>query len=306
VLTRLDACVAYERHWTNSLDEPADNAHGLSVWFPQHSAGVDYQATAFAQDTGWHDFLSAMVPYFRSPGRIESAYWTSAIPADSDDNGLLDSLDLAFGSPGNGTVETSVYGPSGSLYAGSILPSGGNLSESLGDVGWYQAEFLLWDWNGQLVNQSYFGEGLAREETRTLSGQVKSDSGRGIRWVGVELLDPEGRRVASAMTDSQGRYAMEVTVPTQTDGSNMTLECAVGQDRQNVSVGSLPEHYEHDFSFTTGGEHAQLLSVAALVLDIAALVLLAAWVVGRSRKPAGKGQPPDGENVLGQQHIPPQ
>lgn len=304
-LERLDACVAYERHWTNTLDEPADNAHGLSIWFPEHDAGIDYLATDFANDTGWPGFLAAMSPYFQQRGRLQAVYQSSILPDDGDGDGLLDSAKVHLGDPGNGTVQYALYGPGGNLSSGASMQTGGNLTEQLSEVGFYDAEVLLWDWQGRLVNCTAYRGALAREEMRTVSGSVVSETGKELRWVTVTLFDSSGTPIASAVTDSAGRYSMDVIVPTQTNGTALELACGLGPERVNATVGELALSNVYDFTLGTGEAYAIWMVWAAAALEAAAAVLLSGWAMS-SRRRRGEGQQQAGENVIEQQQIPPQ
>jgi hypothetical protein len=286
-LTIIEASVIYEAHWTNSFDiERADFAHGLSIWFPTYAPTLDYMTTSFAQDTGWPAFLDSMSGYFQQPGRVETGYQASATPLDSNDDDLLDTIRISHDSPGTGSVTVEIYGPDGSLFAREIRTAEGTLDIPLGSFGRYQAAIYLRDAGGILLNYSLFEDGLVNEGLSIISGYVESNTGRGLKWVSMNLVDGSGRIVASTVTDGSGHYSLDVVVPTDTDGVGLVLVCGLGASQTNTSVGSLAADNYFDFELETSGHYIGWIIKVVGILNLAGIVALIYWAAwGREKKP---------------------
>ncbi|MDD4307571.1 MAG: clostripain-related cysteine peptidase [Thermoplasmata archaeon] len=287
VLAALNSSIVYEVHWTNVLDpERADHANGLSVWFPTYSPTSDYLATSFAQDSGWPDFLEAMSVYFQDPGRIDAPFGASATAADSDTDGLLDTIRVSAADQDYGDASVEIYGPGGSLFGTYALESPGTLDISPESLGYYQAAIYLRDSDGNLLNYTFIGNGLAREGMSVISGQVTSNTGRGLRWVSVNLVNASGQVIESAVTDRSGHYEMKVIVPTDTDGVNLTLECGFGSTKTNTTLDRLDPELFVDFELESSSQYIGLLIWTSAVLNMAGIAMIAYGSArGRKKQP---------------------
>lgn len=283
----MEASIVHEAHWSSASDpEKANHAHGLSVWFPMHAPTADYMETSLARDTGWPGFLETMSGYFQQPGRSEVQNQAAALPLDSDNDGLLDTISVSHEVGAGGAVTVEVYGPDGELFAREIRSSAGAFDIPLGALGRYQAAFYLRNSDGILLNYTLFGTGLSKEGLSVISGHVKSDIGRGLRWVNIALVNADGQTVKSTVTGFDGYYSMEVVVPRDTDGTGLVLKCGYGPDQANVTVGPLGAENIIDFTVGSSGEFVTWFIAAAGILDVAGIICLAAWAaMCRKRKP---------------------
>ncbi len=294
LFSSLNSCVVYERHWTNNLDEPADNAHGLSIWFPNHTPSVGYLSTSLCQDTGWDEFLTGMAPFFVSPSRTEVSIDVIAQSSDTDSDGLSDLLEFACfvpQNPASGLFELEVYGPNGSIVYSYMSESDGwhNLTYPPDALGRFSAAFYLWNAQDELVNYSFVESGLVREGWSSISGRVISNVGRGLKWTQLSLYESDGSLIGSTTTDYTGNYELKLKAPTDTDGVNLTLSCGLGTQRQNVTLGQL--YAENNFNFEIENTHISVLwlTYAAILMNVAALILLVIWFYG-NRRGAKKNQ----------------
>jgi hypothetical protein len=287
-LTILSASVIHETHWSNSFDtEKADYAHGLSIWFPTYAPTLDYLTTSFAQDTGWPAFLDSMSDYFQQPGRVETNYQANAMPLDSNDDDLLDVIRVSYGAPAAGTVTIEVYGPDGSLFKREIMTTEGTMDIPLDSFGRYQAAFYLKDAGGTLLNYSLFEDGLTKEGLSIISGYVKSNTGRGLKWVSMNLVDGTGQIVATTVTDGSGHYHLDVVVPTDTDGTGLVLVCGLGASQTNATIDSLAAENYFDFELETSGQYIGWIIRVVGILNLAGIVALIYWAAwGREKKTA--------------------
>ncbi|MDO9537568.1 MAG: clostripain-related cysteine peptidase [Thermoplasmata archaeon] len=292
VAQAMDALVIYESHWTNTLDEPADNAHGLSIWFPTYAATIDYMTTSFAKDTGWPGFVNAMAGHFQSPSRTEAVNIVNAVPLDSDDDGLMDSIRISHDAQSAGTTVLEIYRPDGSLFDAETLgASAGTMDIFLESLGNYQAAFYLRDSNGILLNYTLVDSGLVKEGLSTISGCVNSNIGRGLKWVNVNLVDADGRIIKSTVTDSYGHYTLDVIVPTDTNGSGLMLVCGLGSSQTNVTIPFLNVENNIDFTLETSSEYVPWFVRIIGLLNLGGIMLLVYWVAwGREKKPEKANQ----------------
>jgi len=288
IISDLDELVVYERHWTYLNDEPADNAHGLSIYFPGHIPSTRYVSTGFAAETSWDEFLTEIAPFFASPSRTEIPITITAQSVDIDSDGLTDRLDFTAGQPKATTahIEMEVYGPNGSVVYTHSFNESGSTTFTPEVLGAYSSAFYLWSFDGKLFNYTLVEDGLAKEGLSVISGTVTSNIGRGQRWVQVSLYDREGNIVGSTVTDMKGVYSLELTVPTDTDGTQLTLSCGLGVQRQNRTIESLLTANTYDFQL--GDAHWSVLSLVyvAIILNIVSAILILTWsAVSRKEKP---------------------
>jgi hypothetical protein len=279
----LSSCIVYERHWTNELDEPADNSHGLSIWFPKHLPPTRYLDLGLSKDTGWDEFLTEMSPYFSSPERIDIAVENNAEALDVDADGLDDLLEFSSFVPFDvtgGLFELEVFGPNASLayYYESESNGWHNLSFPPEVLGSYFASFYLWNVQGELVNYSFEDSGLNKEGWSTITGYVTSNVGRGLKWTQISLYESDGRLIRSTTTDLTGQYDLRIKVPTETDGLNLTLSCGLGAQRQNLTLEQLLS--DHNYDFTVENTHISVLwfTYSTIIMNLLAILCLGAWL----------------------------
>jgi hypothetical protein len=304
VLRVIDNCVVHENHWTNLIDEPADNAHGLSIWFPGHAPTIDYMRTGFAKDNGWPDFLRSMATYFQQPGRTESPMPASVSSLDADSDGLLDSIRIIHQGHGVGVMTTvEIYGPNGNLFHEETFgaSNGTTVDVALGSPGFYKAAIYQETSNGYLQNYSLV-KNLARDGKSVIAGRVTSNVGRGMAWVGVALMDSNGKMIEQVFTDNSGFYRMEVTVPSQTNGTDLDLVCGLGSGQQNITIRTLGESFTADFEMKISSAYIPWVIRIVGFLNLLGIMMLVYWVAwGREKK-----SKEETEKLLVQQPIPPQ
>ena len=283
VLVALDAAVVYERHWTNTLDEPAYNANGLSVYFPPNAPPSAYLTTSLGQDTAWDEFLADMAPYFSNLVKSERPLNLTAVSVDTDSDGLADLFEMSVFVPSfqASSFELEVYGPDGSLAFEYSSGSGGqiNIPYTPEALGAYSAAFYLWE-DGSLVNYSYVDSDLNKEGWSTVSGRVTSNIGRGLKWTQIKLLEADGSIIGSTVTDFDGHFILTVKVPTDTEGVNLTLSCGLGSRQQNATLQQLFGTNEQDFELETSHLSVLWLACLTVVLNVSALVILILWFLG--------------------------
>ena len=283
----LDNAIVYERHWTNIQDEQAEHAYGLSIWFPSYSPSPSYLDCSFAQDTGWDEFLDALAPFFSNPERQEIIYNVQVSGMDQDSNGLKDSIQISYDENLVGYTQVEIYGPNENLISSFILDtsSSGSQTIDLERYGAYSVAIYLRNSEGKLQNYSYFDDNLAKEGVSFIYGEVTSDIGRGLQWIQVSLVDSQGTVIISTNTDRDGHYSLQVIVPTDTDGSNLTLVCGLGDIQQNYTIMELAEQNIIDFQLDTSNDFLDWFTPIIIILIISGLVCLAVWGIYSRRKP---------------------
>ncbi len=298
-----DACIVHEKHWTNLLDEPADNAHGMSIWFPGHASTIDYLRTGFAKDTGWPDFLTTMAGYFQQPGKVQEPISFTAVSLDSDDDGLFDSIRINHGASGSWNITLEVIGPNNAIFSEIVIDAANEGSRDilLGTVGYYKAAMYLRDGSGNLLNYT-LAKNLPKEELIVISGRVATNAGRGMAWVGVALMDSSGNMVEQVFTDNAGFYRLEIVAPGSLNGNNMSLVCGLGSGQQTIEIGTLEESFTADFEMKISSAYIPWVIRIVGFMNLLAIMMLIYWVTwGREKKAKG-----DAEKILVQQPIPPQ
>jgi len=166
----------------------------------------------------------------------------------------------------------------------------GTQTIGLESFGSYSVAVYLREDSGNLINYSYFHEGLVREGISIISGQVSSEIGRGLQWVQISLVDGQGTAIAATNTDLNGHYSLSVIVPSDTDGSNLTLTCGLGDKQQNYTITELVEQNTINFQFDAQNNYLQPLTFIAAALEVLGMMCLAAWVLANGKKdPAGVG-----------------
>ncbi|MFO7618047.1 MAG: clostripain-related cysteine peptidase, partial [Thermoplasmata archaeon] len=300
----VDACIVHENHWTNLLDEPAENAHGLSVWFPDRATTADYHNTGIAEDTAWPDFLDEMGSYFQQHERMDSPLPAAVSPLDSDSDGLMDSIRIMHSGQDTGTMtDIEIYGPDGELFHEETYGAGpeSSMDISLGGLGYYEVAMYQRTSEGHLQNYS-LAKNLPKEGLGVISGRVMSNAGRALAWVGVNLQDGGGNIVSQAFTDNYGYYRMEVVVPRDTNGTGLRLVCGLGSGQKNVTINTLEAQNSIDFSMEISSAYIPWAMRIAGVLNLAGLMALVYWAAwGRDKRIKDET-----ENLIQQQPITPQ
>ena len=282
----LDDAIVYERHWTNYQDESAEHANGLSIWFPSYSPSPSYLDSSFAQDTNWNEFLSTMAPYFQNPGRKEIIHDVQVTGQDLDGNNLKDSIQINHEENLIGTTIVEIYGPNENLVNSFSLDtsSSGTQTIQLENFGTYSVAVYLWNNSGELLNYSYHYEELAKEGVSIIAGQVISDIGRGLQWTQVSLVNGQGTVIRSTHTDGDGYYSLQVIVPTDTDGSNLTLVCGLGDSQKNYTIMELEDHNTINFQLDTSNDFLDWITPIIAILIVSGALCLVLWSIYSSRK----------------------
>jgi len=303
VLDAMDSCIVHENSWTNVLDEPAEYTNGMSIWFPDHVPSVSYMETHFAQDTAWPDFLYSLAGYFQEPGRVEVPHAITVASEDSDADGLADAIMISQEASSEGTATVEIYGPDGNLFSEQDMgQETGTIHIQLDALGYYGAATYLRDVNGTLLNYT-LKTGLAKEGMSIISGRVTSNTGRGLAWVGVSLLDSLGNTVAMVFTDNSGFYDMEVVIPRDTNGTGLILVCGLGTGQQNATIGTLGSLETIDFSMDISSAYIPWVVRVIGALNLVAFLALVYWVAWGREKRLRKAS--ETVNVIDRQTIPP-
>jgi hypothetical protein len=291
VMSSLSDCMVYERHWTNVQDEPAENASGLSIWFPMYSPTGQYEEIGLSQDTGWDEFLTEMSPYFSNPARVEESVEVIYLPVDSDHDGLIDTFEFGFQLE-SGEFNLEIYSSKMTLvheYETS-QPGWYNLSFSPETVDEYSAAMYLRNASGKLLN--YTHSSMNKEALFVIYGLVSSNIGRGVKWMQVSVNDQTGKNLGVTTTDWTGHYKLELKVPTQTDGQNLTVSCGSGEQRQNISLSQLEENNIMNFQFENADELVLSIAYLAILINLVALGVLATWLYLSKKADKGEPEPP--------------
>lgn len=286
VTEALDGAIVYERHWTNIQDDPAEHAYGLSIWFPSYSPSPSYLDCSFAQDTGWDEFLDALAPYFSNPERQEIIYNVQVTGLDLDGNNLKDSIHISYEENLVGSTLVKIHGPNGNIVNSFEIDTSmaGTLTIELESYGAYSVAVYLRNNTGDLQNYSYLHEGLAKEGISFINGQVTSDIGRGLQWTQVSLVNSQGTVIISTNTDRDGYYSLQVIVPTDTDGSNLTLVCGLGDIQQNYTIMELAEQNTIYFQLETSNDFLEWFIPIIAIFIILGVVCLMAWGLSGRKK----------------------
>ncbi len=221
----INSAVVYEKHWTRIDDEPADNATGMSIWFPAHYPYLKYRELDICQDTFWDEFLIAYSGYAHVSDRSEIPVVAEAHSIDSDGDGLNDTLAVSAGSPTE--TEIRVLNSGGDLMHSQVWAhyASTNLTIPLIEPGFYSAEICLRADNGTLLNFTRIVNNLNIEHIFTISGSVELNTGKGLGWVKVTVEDAGNEYLKSMSTSSDGSFEFQLLAPWETDGLNVTVVC---------------------------------------------------------------------------------
>ena len=137
----------------------------------------------------------------------------------------------------------------------------------------------------ELQNYSYFQNGLVKEGMSFINGKVASDSGRELQWIKVSLVNSQGKVIISTNTGRDGHYSLQVIVPTDTDGSNLTLVCGLGEMQQNYTIMELIDQNTINFQIDISNDFLDWLIPLIAIFIIAGIVCLTNWAFSSPRKP---------------------
>lgn len=292
VASAVEEAVVHEKHWTrpNNADEPADNATGMSIWFPRTATSVSYRALDLAEDTSWDEFLDVAAPKWNLGGREEVSVELDAWSQDTDGDGLNDEIELEL-SPGSAGVHIDVYDVSGKVVK-DFDRAGGEAQEDV-SFSWqpalpgiYQAAVYFRAGDGILVNYSLIDEGLNSETEYIIAGQVISHTGKRMRQVRVSVVDENNNTVADAVTDANGKFRFTLTAPWDTSGANMTIISHLGIYSQNVTLQTLEPVNNVKIEVINGPDFTLPLLYLALLLDIVGFALIGFYFMSRNRGPS--------------------
>ena len=221
---------------------------------------------------------------FSDSERQELIYEIQVTGLDQDENGLKDSIQISHDENLSGSTLIEIYGPNENIVDSFLLDTPDQTIE-LESFGTYSVAVYLRNSQGELQNYSYFQEGLAREGVSIISGQVTSDIGRELQWTQISLVDSHGTVITSTNTGQSGHYSLEVIVPTDTDGSNITLICGLGDNQQNHTIMKLADQNIINFQLETSNEFLEWLIPIIAIFIVAGLICLAMWGIYSRRKP---------------------
>lgn len=96
IIDAIDNAVIAEDHWTENKDEAANNAHGISIYFPKYKAGFQdrYKNLNFAEDSGWDEFLEF---YYNAQTETNANFKTiNGEILDSNNDKIPDSIMIEY------------------------------------------------------------------------------------------------------------------------------------------------------------------------------------------------------------------
>lgn len=226
-----DATIVHERHWDHPTPVNgvhAANAHGISLWFPTIGGDPSYGQLALSQDSLWDEFLTV----YAIGSRSQVALNVTASTADTDADGLLDTIGVTYTPQVNGTVWVDVYRDGTYVlsreYAGVANRTDAPRYRFI-TGGFYDVSLYLIA-GGDLVNLTAVPR-LVVEERILFRGDVGGRDGAPLDGSIVTLVHLPSGREATA-TVSGGAYVISVPYPTWfEDGDPMLLELVAGDQR---------------------------------------------------------------------------
>ncbi len=286
----IETAVLYERHWTRLDDEPADNATGMSIWFPRTSASADYKALDIAIDTRWDEFLDMAYLKWRLDGResivAEIAYGSQ----DSDGDGLDDTIFIQS-QPGDYTdLYIEVFGDgyaSVQTFEAQAQEDDIEFSWSPTEAGIYRAAISLRNETGILRYYQFISSDLHVEMEYIISGHVVSNTGKMMRNVIILAIDDQNNTVAETQTNGDGEYEISLIAPWDTDGTNITIFCDLGIYSQNETIQQLEDQNTLNIEVENGPAFTLALLYLALVLNMVGFSLVGYFIVQNRKEVAG-------------------
>ncbi len=291
----IDGAVIYEKHWTRLDDEPADNATGMSIWFPRTTVSADYRELDISIDTRWDDFLDAAYPKWNLDGREEISVDVIGWSWDKDGDGLKDTIDLQFDTGDYDNYSFDFFDAEWELMNIPDLPIYGRLiNGTIYSILWkptepgiYHAAIYFRDGNGTLLNYSLIEEGLYSEKEYIVSGHVLSNAGKRMRNVVVLAIDPQNNTIARTQTNENGRYEISLIAPWDTDGENITIFCDLGIYSQNATIQQLEEINTLNIEVENGPGFTLALLYLALVLNMVGFGLVGSFIMNQKEREKG-------------------
>ncbi len=284
----IENAVTYERHWTrpNEGDEPADNANGMSIWFPISGTISDYKELDIAEDTAWDEFLDTGSDHWYLDEREEIEFKAEAMSVDTDSDGLNDDIQFIVQKGDYSYYKVDVYDDDWELVQ--------SFSEGVPDVsdthiwsppsaGTYAVAFYCWQDDGTLLNYSLVNKGINSELRYIISGQVLSEAGKKMRQVRVTAMDSENNTLADAVTDADGRFEIIMIAPWETDGNNITLVCELGIYSKNISLQTLEPVNNVRIEVEDGPRFTLPVLYLGIISNIIGFLLIA-YIVFRNNK----------------------
>lgn len=279
----INAAVVYERHWTRVNDEPADNATGISIWFPLYSPRyTGYTNLAISIDTAWDEFLTVFEEDARRGGRLSSALSHNVTSFDTGGDGLNDTIKIEASGDPSLTINVEIYKDSGEMV--HTVSSQGSITHEWApeSPGYYSTHIYLRNETGHLLNFTRVDD-LTSEVSYTVSGKVISNTGKGLAWVRMTVADNSTGYVGDFTTSADGSFEIELVGPHDTDGLNLTVTAHQGQYTQSITIDSLDSGTHLRFEIPEGPPLTVPLMYLATAFDIIALALLAIYIAGRRK-----------------------
>ncbi len=300
----VDEAVLYEKHWTRLDDEPADNATGMSIWFPRTMVSADYRLLDISIDTRWDDFLDAAYPKWGLDERegIEGEIAFGSL--DSDGNGLDDTIFIQSQPGDYAELFIDVFdGDGATVQTFEALAQGEDLefTWSPTEAGTYGAAVYQRNEAGTLRYYQLIASGLHAEREYIISGTVTSNAGKRMRNVVVLAMDSQNNTVARTQTNGNGEYEISLIAPWDTDGTNITIVGDLGIYSQNVTIQKLEDHNTLNIEVKNGPAFTLALLYLAVGLNVVGFALVGIFIMKRRRE-----EPimPDSQNMPDTSDIP--
>ena len=204
----IDEAVLYEKHWTRLDDEPADNATGMSIWFPRTMVSADYRKLDISIDTRWDEFLDAAYPKWSLDEREKITAEIVFGSQDSDDDGLDDTIFIQS-QPGDYTdLFIDVFDEQDmtvQTFEASAQEDGVEFSWSPTEAGVYGAAVYQRDAAGTLRYYQLISSDLQSEKEYIISGTVISNAGKRMRNVVILAIDSQDNTGERTQTKGNGK-----------------------------------------------------------------------------------------------------
>lgn len=209
----------YRDAWTRLGDEPAENANGLSIWFPSNGALPSYRALDFAVDTRWDDFLDAYSNISSTPAH---AIHLDAVGVDSNSDGAADAIDATLETDATGSAIFVFESEEHYVSIDADLVSGhASATLNFADAGLYEVWAYVYDTAGALAALTSIPGGITVEAWLYVNGTVTDGAGELVDGALVEIGWGGGWRL-NATTGADGAYSVRILYPTQFVNGTLT------------------------------------------------------------------------------------
>jgi len=287
LIKAMETAVLYEKHWTRLDDEPADNAAGMSIWFPRTTTSADYRELDISIDTRWDEFLDAAYPKWGLADREEIIADIVFGSQDSDDNGLDDTI-FVQSKPGEYANQfIDVFDEGGvtvQTFEAMAQDGGIEFSWSPIEAGVYGAAVYQRDDTGTLLYYQLLSDDLQAEKEYIISGHVISNAGKRMRNVVILAADTQNNTVERTQTNGNGRYEISLIAPWDTDGTNITVFCDLGIYSQNVTILHLEDQNTLNIEVENGPGFTLALLYLSLMLNLVGFALVGLFVMNHRRE----------------------